>query len=606
MKSHTGKQKWDQGVSAVIRKNSARNVLVSLSLLTFFGMASTALSQGGGPAPLNPEFVAQMEALKSKGVLSAGSDAGSGLGLGASPVDLSYLKQPFNTTSEGMAPLSFASSYDLRTLGRVTSVKNQGSAYGTCWAHATIASMESGLLPGETRNFSENHLANHHGFSWNGWVLGNGFMSMAYLVRWDGPVDETSDPYPNPGSNPSLSAVKHVQNALILPGKASATDNNLIRQTLIDYGGICASYYETNICYNAAQKSYCYSGTNDYNHLVTIVGWDDTFSKSKFLSPQPAGDGAYIVKNSWGTGWGESGYFYVSYYDAKFAKREMFVYQASSTNLYKTVYQHDPLGWVDSWGWNPYTYLWGANIFTASEAGRLSAVGFYAVAMNTSYEVYVYTGVNTWPRNGTLATSKVGTCACAGYYTVPLDIAVPLTAGQKFSIVVKFTTPGCTAPLAYEYNQSGYSGSATSLAGQSFYSLNGSGWYDIHTDDSSANVCIKGYTAIATTNGTPYVWLDQYGLVAGSNYEAADVVDGDGDGYSAKQEYVAGSVPTNRSSVLMACIAVSNAAPRVTWTPHLGAARLYMVEGKSALTNAAWLSPTNAATRFFRVKVSMP
>jgi hypothetical protein len=56
----------------------------------------------------------------------------------------------------------------------------------------------------------------------------------------------------------------------------------------------------------------------------------------------------------------------------------------------------------------------------------------------------------------------------------------------------------------------------------------------------------------------------------------------------------------------MACIAVSNDAPRVTWTPHLGAARLYMVEGKSALTNAAWLSPTNAATRFFRVKVSMP
>jgi uncharacterized repeat protein (TIGR02543 family) len=109
-----------------------------------------------------------------------------------------------------------------------------------------------------------------------------------------------------------------------------------------------------------------------------------------------------------------------------------------------------------------------------------------------------------------------------------------------------------------------------------------------------------------TSRGTPYPWLDQYGLVSGGNYEAADLADTDVDGLAAWQEYVAGSTPTNHDSVFLAKIAVTNAVRRVTWTPDLGGARVYTVEGKAFLTNAAWMSPTNAETRFFRVKVQMP
>ena len=73
----------------------------------------------------------------------------------------------------------------------------------------------------------------------------------------------------------------------------------------------------------------------------------------------------------------------------------------------------------------------------------------------------------------------------------------------------------------------------------------------------------------------------------------------------AWQEYVAGSDPTNRASVLRAMIGVSNTVPRLTWTPDLGSARVYTVEGCTNLTEAAWGS-TNATTRFFRVRVDMP
>jgi hypothetical protein len=111
-------------------------------------------------------------------------------------------------------------------------------------------------------------------------------------------------------------------------------------------------------------------------------------------------------------------------------------------------------------------------------------------------------------------------------------------------------------------------------------------------------------TATTTTDvPVPYTWLDQFGLAPGGDYEAAAKADADGDGFTSWQEYVAGTVPTNANSVFVASIVLSNGVPFVTWTPDLGTERVYTVEGKSSLTNATWVSPTNAATRFFRVKV---
>lgn len=51
------------------------------------------------------------------------------------------------------------------------------------------------------------------------------------------------------------------------------------------------------------------------NHAVTIVGWDDNYSKTNFLT-QPAHNGAWIAMNSWGEEWGNKGLFYISYDDA--------------------------------------------------------------------------------------------------------------------------------------------------------------------------------------------------------------------------------------------------------------------------------------------------
>ena len=74
--------------------------------------------------------------------------------------------------------------------------------------------------------------------------------------------------------------------------------------------------------------------------------------------------------------------------------------------------------------------------------------------------------------------------------------------------------------------------------------------------------------------------------------------------------YVAGLNPTNATDVFRAVISMKNGEPVVGWEPDLNEGgtkheRVYTVEGRESLTIGDW-GPTNAASRFFRVKVSMP
>ena len=135
-------------------------------------------------------------------------------------------------------------------------------------------------------------------------------MSAAYMTRWSGPLLETSS-----------AVVKHAQNIIFLTGRANAADNDRIKSALMTYGALSVSLFYSDSYYYAATNSYYDNTLSGTNHIVTIVGWDDSYPKTNFSSTpvgQPAGNGAFLCKNSWGTAWGASGYFYVSYYDVVF------------------------------------------------------------------------------------------------------------------------------------------------------------------------------------------------------------------------------------------------------------------------------------------------
>ncbi|HPB27381.1 MAG TPA: lectin like domain-containing protein [Acidobacteriota bacterium] len=440
-------------------------------------------------APMPADFIAYQQAGRP---LTTSRD-GWPLGLIPSPVDLSHLtgQRIFQDRAKAAPPTSF----DLRTLGRVPPIRNQNPC-GTCWAFATSASIETTLLPGETLDISENNFKNTAGFDPDGCTGGgNHWMALAYLTRWSGPVAEADDPY-NPYSDyspPGLAPRKHIQETVIIPDRSGPLDNANIKQAVMDIGGVYTAMYWSDAAFNTTTDAYYFSGKAYPNHAVTIIGWNDAYDRNNFKTVPP-GDGAFLIRNSWGTAFGDNGYFYISYYDANVATSLNVYTGIESVTNYSACYQYDPLGLTQMFGYFSTT-AWAANIFTADASENLAAVSFYALSAGTTYDAYVYTNVGASPTSGTQAAHLQGTLANPGYYTLPLPSSVAVTAGTKFSVVIRVNTPGYNYPLALEMPVAGYSTTATANPGESFTSSTGTTWTDITTSYPNTNVCIKAFTA---------------------------------------------------------------------------------------------------------------
>ena len=450
-------------------------------------------------APVNPAFSAFLRSrAAARTARSNAGLAGRSLGLTPSPIDFSSLKRSF----AGSQVLTLPSSYDLRALGKLTPVEDQGQ-HGTCWAFAAMGSLESSLLPAEQAVFSEDNLALTAGFDLDPYDGGgNSLMASADLARWAGPVASSEDAYGDSFTPPGLTTEKHVQDVLYLPARGGPLDNEAIKRSVRSYGAVYTTFYAdygmcgsiTSPAFNETAAAYCYAGSAAANHAVDIVGWDDTYSRNNF-STRPRGDGAFIARNSWGTNWGKAGYFYVSYYDARFGYQgapdcdqdaNAVFSDAEQTGVFSDIYQYDPLGWTRSEGYRSDT-AWFANDFTARDGDQLAAVSFYAAEPGSTYAVYTSTDASP-----TLTPAASGSFTEAGYHTVTLDSPHQLTTGKQFEVAVKLTTPGYDYPIPVETSIAGYSSTATP-SGESFTSADGRSWHNL----TNADACLKAFTRAA-------------------------------------------------------------------------------------------------------------
>ena len=566
-----------------------RTTFFALPLLAMSLFCTPATALSSRSAPLAPEF------LESRGRAGAAAVAGT-TGYRHGPLDLSHLagKRVFGKSLSRTA--TFPASFDLRSLGRVTPVRDQEMA-GTCWAHAALASIESNILTqgGDAMSFSPQHLSwfvykaptaftteqryfdddpaqpyppNRNVFQQGGWD----WQAVAALARWIGPVAEAECPYgPFPNSPAEISpdrlptgsetVLRHLQHAYYLagpydplklqqfdiPAHEAFVEN--VKTAIQTYGGVVLAYDALRQYMNASKDAFYHpvgKGRIEANHAVLLVGWDDAYPKENMLVSgdddagyAPPADGAWIFKNSWGTNVGDEGYYRISYYSGVLWSGTAYVTEATAN--YDSVYDHDPLGWVNGHGYPESDAAYFANVFTAgtpssplgkaalakaaatggATAESLKAVSFYSGAPDSEYEIRVFRGGSAGnPASGTLVSGpKVGVLEAPGYHTIALDNAPTLSAGERFTVVVRLRTPGYLYPIPVEYAIEGYSDAAAASAGQGYISANGTTWEDASLyHNGTMSVCLKAFTKTVTT--TPSVTQGDKGSGGGCSAAA--------------------------------------------------------------------------------------
>ena len=198
-----------------------------------------------------------------------------------------------------MAEYSFASSmvnfiniddghylpdaYDMRDYGRVSPVRDQGNQ-GTCWAFASLGALETITLPQEEMVYSVDHMSLNNGFSLDLSEGGEHTMSIAYMAAWRGPVLEEDDPYGDGETDESLTAVKHLKEAIII----NERDDNKIKSAIYKYGGVETSIYlempygeSYSVYYNPDTASYYYDG---YGSVANLTAGADSISYTYDMS----------------------------------------------------------------------------------------------------------------------------------------------------------------------------------------------------------------------------------------------------------------------------------------------------------------------------------
>ncbi|MBN1130880.1 MAG: hypothetical protein JXA71_17965, partial [Chitinispirillaceae bacterium] len=397
-----------------------------------------------GLAPLTKEFREWRQGRLQQALPVQGSRS---FGYIPSPVTRPARERPSPASKTPFALSGPPESFDLRTSGAMTPVKNQGSC-GSCWTFGTFGSLESWLLKhrSETWDFSEQNLKNTHGFDLPHCGGGNYDMSAASLARWNAPVAESDDPFnaSSGASAPGLPVQKYVSDIRIF---SSTSD---IKNALMTHGALGSYMYYSDTAYHSSTNSFYYSGDSASNHAVTLAGWDDTRS----VSGAP-NNGAWLIKNSWGTGWGDNGYFWISYSDSK-AVREAWAFTgAEDTSAYTANYCYDTLGLTGGYGFARDS-AWGAALFSPRQNEYCVAIGIHAIVDGTAYSITLYDDFSGGSFSGLLG-SVSDVCDQAGYYTIPLPSPVSRTAGDQFGVVVKFKTPGYDFPIPIEYPVSSYS-----------------------------------------------------------------------------------------------------------------------------------------------------
>ena len=388
-------------------------------------------------------------------------------------------KQPYVTyDANAGAGSTFPAAYDARDYGLITDVEYQMG--GTCWAHAAAAVMEAnaikkGLATRDTVNLSEYYFVwySQNGYyegvtdpandGTNGNVLdlldeGGNYQIIGYAVQnHAGPAQE---------SRYSLDESKTGNYKQRLADEMAEKftfehrfDRDFSVTAIHTFSNTVEAIKDAILTYGAAQFSYCsydpyynyqwnFPNSSNYhtepctfycpvnyatNHAVTVVGWDDGFSRANFAT-QPPEDGAWLVKNSWSSDWGSGGYFWISYYDATL--KTPCAYEVEPLTDREHARSHNGFLCEDT--------LTGVSAAAGVYSTLRSETVTYVTTgqpVNGNYTFTIYSGLPqnvTDPTAGTQMYTQSG--SVTGVKWIPVNEIVDIPANTRFSVV--FTLSG--------------------------------------------------------------------------------------------------------------------------------------------------------------------
>lgn len=397
------------------------------------------------------------------------------------------------------------SVFDLRNSNTVTPVKNQQSTQ-SCWAFSAIACAEQSLvskgLANSTADLSESAL------TWFGQNTaigsnegtkvddpyqngGNWITAALAMSRFSGVEYEDDAPFlDGTAENAKLSDRQrdvceyHLRSAQNIPKENTAD----IKAAVMNNGGVSVSYFTNEKYFSADNESYYCPNSSMINHSVTIIGWDDDYSKENFSEDnRPENNGAWLVKGSWG-GFSQDGCYYISYEEPEM--KYFCTYEMEENSNADNVYTYtNGTNMVLAYAENSIT---GANVFTAEKEETLSEVSFFLMntkGENVDYKISVYRSPNSSdPQSGEKISQMSGSVCRDGFYTVKTENDPEIKAGEKFSVVLTLEYSG-----TYSYILCEGGGTSQSGSGESFVSTGGK-WYDCKTSGYN-NIYINAYTS---------------------------------------------------------------------------------------------------------------
>ena len=417
-----------------------------------------------------------------------------------------FAPEPEVDSNIGIASYAlYPGTYNANEERFVTEVKNQRNT-SLCWAFSLASNLETSLLTREQKYYdlSEEQLAyfwanrvndplgntpndkitrtqsDYHG-------TGNGRVASFFLSTWSGMTTEEKVPFQSSAvtwpDSLAYDTSAYMEDAIFSQYTMERT-----KQLLMEYNSVSAMIYMLDNYYYPDTASYSCPQSGLVNHAVTIVGWDDTYSKENFPSASGVNnDGAWIVKNSYGKNWGKNGYFYLSYEDQSITN--LVSNTASASEEYNNNYFYDgaAAGTVTFPSKTINNGYYVSNIFKATAGnGKDEELGEIVTAVpqdNTDFQIQVYTDLKNTsdPTSGTPAYAEPVdyTQPLAGIHTIHLNTPVKIPQGTFYSVVIRI--PDGSNKFYVEKTTTSTSW-FTATAGidpdQSFISTSGKKWYD--------------------------------------------------------------------------------------------------------------------------------